>query len=214
MTRYLFPGDLILLPSGDPAASFAFTIWDARTGGNDVTSTLTAPDGVTAYTATTDSLGQQLAFRGPDTWRKRLYRDTGTGQRYTLESVEVSDEIVDDIAALQTAVTALQAGAGLDTEAVQDAVNNFLIMGSGMSKVYDDAGNTLTISSTAAVSLANAPAGYTHSVSFTAAAAAANRAAITPRSDIYIRIFGGTDSDTDPTWMIDGDYRDLIPAGG
>lgn len=87
----------------------------------------------------------------------------------------------------------------------------------GSGKYVDGATGAWTVlptgGGTGATSLANVPAGYTHTISYATATAATNRANITGRTDIIIRIYGGTDSDIDPAWMIDGDYRDLVPSG-
>lgn len=63
-------------------------------------------------------------------------------------------------------------------------------------------------------SLSSVPPGYTHSITLATAKAAANRAAITSRTDIVIRVYGGSStSEWTSPWLLDGvDYWDLIPS--
>lgn len=76
MARYTFPGDLFLYEGSNNAvllgADAAFRVWTARTGGTDITASMTQSDGVTALPVNgsgdilADSDGQRPWMKGPD----------------------------------------------------------------------------------------------------------------------------------------------------
>lgn len=72
------------------------------------------------------------------------------------------------------------------------------------------------VSAPTGITLATMPAGYTHSITLAAAKAAGSRAAVTSRSDVVIRVYGGTaTSEWATPWLLDGvDYWDLVSPVG
>jgi hypothetical protein len=101
MTRYLYPGGEVMWVDGGAddaylAPNQAFTVWDARTGGNEVSADMMAPDGVTQATLEATSDGQRPDLRGPDGWETHLWLDAGAPLRFAMAPVEKLDEIITD----------------------------------------------------------------------------------------------------------------------
>ena len=92
MARELYPGVLVQRPDGTPAPFTAFTLWTNYAAGSDITTSVKAPDGTSAYTPVTDSAGLLTPFTGPDGHRDPIFVDTGVGQRFMLLSSTVLDD--------------------------------------------------------------------------------------------------------------------------
>ena len=123
--RELFPGTLVQQANGDPAPGLPFTVWTDMTSGDNVTSDLTTPDGASAYTATTDSAGLLLPFRGPDEVKGPLFADTGVGQRFMLLSSTAQAALFAAVAALQQAgVGGGSSGGGLPAGTTLEEIPN------------------------------------------------------------------------------------------
>lgn len=115
MARHLFPGDLHLLPDGNPAANTAFTWWTEPESGTQLTDVL-ASDGVSTIPFTTDSDGLRPYMYGPD-GLEVMFIDTGADIRFPVYAVDVVTDVLDDsptyaatLASLQTQISALQNG--------------------------------------------------------------------------------------------------------
>jgi hypothetical protein len=104
MVRYLFPGDLVLLPDGDPAVDHTYTWWTDPTSGTGITDVL-ADDGITPITTlVTDSDGLRPYQYGPD-GVEVMYCDTGASIRFPVTAVDRQEDVLDQAALLDTAQT-------------------------------------------------------------------------------------------------------------
>jgi hypothetical protein len=240
MARQLYSTEFVQLAgTASPAPNLPFTVWTDLTAGSNVTSQILGPDGLSLYTAVTDSQGNIAPFRGPDGYMGNLFVDTGASYRFMLHSPTLIDYLVQQVLALRTqlassisdfaaAVQAAGGGAGggaVSSVAGKTGAVTLVKADVGLGNVDNTSDATKPLSTAAASALAAkaglvaglipldlVPAGYTHSVSYATAMAAVSRSAITSRSDIRIRIEGGLNTDPLPTWMLDWDYQDAVPA--
>lgn len=108
MVRYLFDGgELVINATGDAQPGHPFTVWTDRSGGDNVTADMRAPDGVSVVDVETDADGEIPYLRGPDGLKGPLYRDTGTDTRSVWRSAEAERDtstVVDDLNAAPRAL--------------------------------------------------------------------------------------------------------------
>lgn len=115
MTRYIYGGGGdgdIIKPTGVPFISATANVFDARTGGTQITD-LQNMSGANITAITTDAFGQAI-FYGPDNYTNVLWLDFGTGIRWGLSPKDAALVAKQSIAT-QRATDA--SGAGFTTKA-------------------------------------------------------------------------------------------------
>lgn len=143
MARYLFDGgEQVVDSEGNARGGLAFTVWTERVGGDNVTSQMRAPDGVSTVTVRTEPDGEVPYLAGPDGVRGPLFRDTGTDTR----SPWYSSEAMKELAALAPVVDQ----ALLDIAAAEQRIADFIAANpSGQGAVSSVNGDTGAVTLTA-----------------------------------------------------------------
>jgi hypothetical protein len=136
MTLHLFPGVFVQEPDADPAPLTAFTVWTDSASGTDITSLLTAADGITPYDPVTDDQGNILPFCGPDDFDGPAFVDTGASIRYMLLS---STRWTQALADIDTALANVDEGGGLPVGTtltdIPDGVDRFALSAANVVKL-------------------------------------------------------------------------------
>src|SRR5215213_4447261 len=155
MTRYTFPGDLFLYEGASNAvllgAGATFRVWTARTGGTDITASMTQGDGVTALL--TNGSGDIVA--DPDGVVIIYVAAVGGLERYPVVGVEPLEQallanpssgFVEDPANPGFYIPGSGGTGGTtDPEVVRDTMATALQAGTNVTITPNDAANTITI---------------------------------------------------------------------